>query len=175
MILAAIIVVLELTGTPPIVRLPDPAGLTITENKAFAGLSKESVNGKSVVVKVYGVSSFVVTAWSVPDGGSFTGRTLIVIVAADTDRSIPPLLVPPSSCTRKVKVVVGLPLEFAGGLYVKLAALMLPTVMDAPWLTATPARNNVPEAGRVLIVTEDKAFAGLSKESVNGKSDAVNV
>jgi hypothetical protein len=45
----------------------------------------------------------VVTVVLVPIGASFTEVTFTVIVRATVSRSTPPLAVPPSSCTWKVK------------------------------------------------------------------------
>ena len=49
------------------------------------------------------MSSFVVRVASWPDGASFTGVTLKVIVFGVGSVSMPPLAVPPSSFTAKLK------------------------------------------------------------------------
>jgi hypothetical protein len=46
----------------------------------------------------------VVTVRFAPAGASFTDVTLTVIVFAEGSRSMPPLAVPPSSCTLNVKL-----------------------------------------------------------------------
>ena len=46
----------------------------------------------------------MVTVLSAPAGASLTAVTLMVIVLGDWSRSTPPLAVPPSSCTWKVKL-----------------------------------------------------------------------
>jgi hypothetical protein len=50
--LAAFMVVLTLTGTPFMVKLPEPTGLTTTDRKLFGGVSKASVKPKSAATKV---------------------------------------------------------------------------------------------------------------------------
>src|SRR5436190_1366066 len=94
------------TGLPLRVSVPDAAvGIVVisTANSVFAGLSFGSVKPNSSAVKVWAVPSLVVMVLSVPTGASFTLVTLIVIVLADWSVSTPPLAVPPSSCTWKVK------------------------------------------------------------------------
>jgi hypothetical protein len=45
-----------------------------------------------------------VTVAFVPAGASFTDVTFTVIVFADASRATPPFVVPPSSCTWKLKL-----------------------------------------------------------------------
>ena len=72
------------TATPDSVRLPAPGSVVIvTALSALAGLSFGSVKPKSAAVKVYCVSSSVVTVLLVPAGASLTAVTLTVIVLAD--------------------------------------------------------------------------------------------
>ena len=56
-----------------------------------------------------------------PLGASLTEATLIVIRLAVGSRSTPPLAVPPSSCTWKVKLAYGVPLALAAPVKVQLA------------------------------------------------------
>ena len=94
-----------MTATPLSVRLPAPGRVVIfTASSALAGLSLASLKPKSAVANVYAVSSSVVTVLLAPDGASLTAVTLTVIVLAVGSRSTPPLAVPPSSCTWKVKL-----------------------------------------------------------------------
>jgi hypothetical protein len=71
---------------------------------ANASPSSGSLNPKSAAAKAYSWSSVAVTVLSAPDGASFTGVTLTVMVLAEGSRSTPLLAVPPSSCTWKPKL-----------------------------------------------------------------------
>ena len=91
------------TATPESVKLPAPGKAVILMlSSTLTGESLGSVKPKSAAVKVYAVSSSVVTVLLVPIGASFTDVTFTVIVRAEVSRSTPPLAVPPSSCTWKV-------------------------------------------------------------------------
>ena len=86
------------TAAPLFVRLPAPGSVAIrTAIRLWAGLSLPSLKPKSAALKVYAVSSFVVTVLSVPAGASFTAVTFTVSVLAEASRSMPPLAVPPAS------------------------------------------------------------------------------
>ena len=92
------------TAAPLLVKLPVAGRVAIrTARKLSAGLSPGSLNPKSARVKVMAVSSSVATLPFDPDGASLSAVTSTVSVLADSARSMPPLLVPPSSCTMKVK------------------------------------------------------------------------
>ena len=92
------------TATPDSARVPAPGMvLILTAVSALAGLSLGSVKPKSALANVYAVSSSVVTVLLVPAGASLTAVTFTVIVLGVGSRSTPPLAVPPSSCTWKVK------------------------------------------------------------------------
>ncbi len=94
-----------LTGTAERVRLPAPGSVVmVTARSAFGGESFGSVKPKSAVAKTWGTSSLVATVLSVPDGASLTAATSMVMVFGVGSRSTPPLAVPPSSCTWKVKL-----------------------------------------------------------------------
>ena len=55
------------TATPDSVRLPAPGRVVIfTASRPLAGVSLVSLKAKSAAVKVYGVSSAVVTVLSAP-------------------------------------------------------------------------------------------------------------
>jgi hypothetical protein len=93
------------TATPDSVRLPAPGmAVILTAVSALAGESLGSAKPKSAAANVYCISSFVVTMLFVPAGASLTAVTLTVIVFGEASRSTPPLEVPPSSCTWKVKL-----------------------------------------------------------------------
>ena len=94
------------TATPLSVRLPAAGrALIFTPERALAGESLGSVNPKSAAAKAQVVSSGIVTVLDVPEGASFTGVTLMVNVLGLGSRLTPPLVVPPLSCTWKVKLV----------------------------------------------------------------------
>ena len=76
----------------------------ITLASALAGLSAASAKPKSAAEKVRAVSSAVETRLLAAVGGSLTGVTLSVIVLGVASRFLPPLAVPPLSCTWKVKL-----------------------------------------------------------------------
>ena len=74
--------------------------LMMTAFRSLAGLSVASAKPKSAAEKVLLPSSGRVIVALVPVGASLTGVTLIVSVAS-TLVSMPPLVVPPLSCTLK--------------------------------------------------------------------------
>ena len=121
------------------------------------------------------MSSFVATVVFVPAGASFTAVTFIVSVLALGPRSMPPLAVPPSSCTWNVKLAYPAPLALAAGLNLKRPALMSATVIVCPALTVTPLLASPPAPGSVLMRTAPRPLAGLSLLSLKPKSAALKV
>ena len=103
--LAAGISAPAVTPTPESVRLPAAGSVVITTDwSALAGVSVGSVKPKIGGRQARAASSSVVTVVLVPAGASLTAVTLRVTVFALGSRSTPPLAVPPSSCTWKVKL-----------------------------------------------------------------------
>jgi hypothetical protein len=82
-----------LTAPPFSVTSPALAKVVIvTASKGFAGASSGSVKPKSRAVKVYSLSSFVVTVFDVPRGASFTERTVMLLEAICVlNALVPPL------------------------------------------------------------------------------------
>ena len=76
-----------------------------TEARALAGGSCGSVKPKLVALKVWLVSSSIENELSGPSGASLTEVTSNVSVLASGSVLTPPLAVPPSSRTWKVKDV----------------------------------------------------------------------
>ena len=62
-----------------------------------------------------------------PVGASLTDVTLTVIVLGVGSRSTPPLAVPPSSCTWKVKLAYAVPLALAAGVNISRPPVMSAT------------------------------------------------
>ena len=160
----------------PLSRSDPPAGsvVILIASRALAGVSNGSVKPKSAAANVTAVSSRVVIVLSAPAGASLTAVTLNVMVLGDWSRSTPPLAVPPSSRTWKVKAASALPLALTGGVQTSLPDVMSASATTWPALTATPLSRNVPPVGRVVIFTASKALAGVSLGSVKPKSAAVN-
>src|SRR5205085_1411917 len=75
---------------------------------------------------------------------SLTALTLMVTVLADWSRSTPPLAVPPLSCTWKVKLASGDPLEWAVGVNTSRPAAMLAAETKSPAFTVAPLLVKVP-------------------------------
>ena len=92
-------------AVPLSVSVPAPGSVVIrTAWSWLAGLSWGSVKPKSARTNVYGASSNVVTVVGVPTGASLTAVTFTVSARGMGSRFTPPLAVPPSSCTWKVKL-----------------------------------------------------------------------
>src|SRR3984893_15423584 len=162
------------TATPPSVSVAEAeVGIVVisTAAKLLAGLSLGSVKPKLAAAKAKAVSSLVVTVLLVPAGASFTEVTLMVMVFGDWSRLTPPLAVPPSSCTWKVKLASTAPLALLAGVNFRSPALMSAMLMNCPAVTATPPSVSVAEAevGIVVISTAAKLLAGLSLGSVKPK------
>ena len=112
---------------------------------------------------------------SVPVGASFTAVTLTVMVLGEASRSMPPLAVPPLSCTWKVKLARAAPFALSAGVNWSKPDVMFATGMEAPAVTATELFVRLPLAGSVVTFTPSSVFAGVSVGSVRPKSAAANV
>ena len=108
-------------------------------------------------------------------GASLTALRLTVSVLAEAARSMPPLAVPPPSCTWNVKLAYPAPLALACGVNTSRPALMSATVTVCPTPTATPLFVRLPVPGSVPIRTAIRLLAGLSPVSPNPKSTALKV
>jgi hypothetical protein len=86
-------------------------------------------------------------------GVSLTAARLNVRVFGDASRSMPPLAVPPLSCTWKVNEVYGVPLPLVAGLKISRPDAMLAAETNWPAVTLVPLSFRVPSAGRVVIFT----------------------
>ena len=116
----------------------------------------------------------------VPVGASFTLVTLTTIVLGDGSRSMPPLAVPPSSCTWKVKLASGVPLALAAPRYVSRPASISAFAdklagADRARVGTADVMVSVPTSGSVVMRTASQAVIGESLGSLKPKSLAVNV
>jgi hypothetical protein len=102
-------------------------------------------------------------------GPALIATTFTVIVFGVASRSTPPLAVPASSWTWKMKLAYAAPLAFADGVKTRLPAAMLAAETDWPAVTATPESVRLPAAGKVAIVTLESDVP-VSSASVNPKS-----
>ena len=151
------------------------SAVILTAVSALTGESAESVKPKSAAVKMYAVSSSVVTVLFVPTGASLTDVTFTLMVRGVASRSMPPFAVPPSSCTWKVNDAYPTPLALAAGVNFRLPALMSANETNWPAITFTPLSCSVPAPGSAVILTAANALTGASDGSVKPKSAAVNV
>ena len=99
------------------------------------------------------------------------GVTLIVIVLGDGSRSTPPLAVPPSSCTWKVKLAYGRAVGVRpAGVNFSNPPVMSASGMNCPAVTATPLSSACRQLGSVVISTASRLLAGVSFGSLKPKS-----
>src|SRR5439155_18528 len=97
--------------------------------------------------------------------------TLTVRVLADWSRLTPPLAVPQTGRAHEGTAVTWLPRTLASAVKVSLPAVMSAAETKSPALSAgPPVTARVPAAGRVVILTASREFAGLSLASVKPKS-----
>ncbi len=132
-----------------------PSSPSISEK--WAELSKEKAVPSRAVFGPIGL----------PIGASLTGVTSKLIVFASASMSVPPLSVPPSSMTRKVKEASAAPYASAGGVQTSRSSLSASIV--APEATASPASVSVPASGSVTIRT---ACSRSPSRSLKPKSGA---
>src|SRR5262245_9525553 len=105
-----------------------------------------------------------IAAGGLPTGASLTGVTLNVIVFGGWSRSKPPLAVPPSSFTWKVKVVYGVALLFVSSVGVNFSLLAAISLTRTAWpaVTATSVvplfKVTVPLEGNVVTISVRKLF-----------------
>src|SRR5436190_2220983 len=164
--------------SPLTVKMPGTdSDRILTAKKLWGGLSIESEKPKSFTVNGYGVSSRIAMVFEVPLGASLTGVAFTVSVLGVGSRSMPPLAVPPSSWTWKVKVASGEPLAFGAGVNLSLPAVRSARGMDCPAAIGTPVLLvRLPAVGNVVIFTARNVWGGVelggreSFGSVNPKS-----
>src|SRR5262245_41651832 len=148
----------------------------ITLRNALAGLSCGSLKPELAALSTTVSSSLTLTGLTVaelevPTGASLTERTLKVKVRGVSSRILPPLARLPLSCTWKVKVGLGLPLESEAGLNVTLPARN--SLIGILWLfvIAEPLKSSEPPWRlRLENFTATKLSAGESPGSVKPKS-----
>jgi len=96
------------TAAPESVSVPF-VGIVLMMTERRLSPSMGSLKPKSALVIVRGVSSSVVSVLSAPLGSSLMGVMSKVKLFGDWSVSMPPSVVPPSSCTAKVKVSAAVP------------------------------------------------------------------
>src|SRR5437764_487551 len=164
------------TATLLLFRLPSPVSVLIfTANLLSFPTRRSSDLPNSDALKVWAVSSSVVTVVSVPDGASLTDVTLMVRMLEIGRASCRERVELSASCAWMEKAAYARPLALLAGVNTSLPAVMSAAETYWPPVTATLLLVRLPAPGSVRISTSISDLSAVVFSSHKPNSDALKV